>query len=66
METGKKAQTPEAKLILDEMSNLMTDKQRRAVYDVTRSTSYHDTSKLPGKTHHVPGMHEGIEVFYCL
>ena len=48
------------------MSNLMTDKQRRAVYDVTRSTSYHDTSKLPGKTHHVPGMHEGIEVFLLL
>ena len=29
--------------MLDQMESLMTDKQRRAIYDVTRTMTYHDT-----------------------
>lgn len=49
--------------MLDQMESLMTDKQRRAIYDVTRTMTYHDTSKQPGKTHHTPGMHDVIKQF---
>ena len=59
----EKANTSEAKVVLDEMRQIMSDPKRRALYDITRSSSYHETSKQPGKTHHTPGMHSVIKQY---
>lgn len=44
--TKAQVQTVEGKAVMTEMESLMSDKKRRALYDVTRTIGYHATRDI--------------------